>query len=169
MMLYIPLVKCSSTSKDKPPWFTFEVKKSVKKKYKLFKRFLESEDNADYLVYVRFRNEVSKMIRKSKMSHERKIAHDCKRNPKAFWKYVNSFRKCKEGISTLERGDGSTATEDGDKASILNDFFSSVLTTEDMSNIPNILPSNRSNGKFVTNLVIEESQVKEKLIIEYLS
>ena len=161
--LYIPLVKCSSTSKDKPPWFTFEVKKSVKKKYKLFKRFLESEDNADYLVYVRFRNEVSKMIRKSKMSHERKIAHDCKRNPKAFWKYVNSFRKCKEGISTLERGDGSTATEDGDKANILNDFFSSVLTTEDMSNIPNILPSNRSNGKFVTNLVIEESQVKEKL------
>ena len=29
--LYIPLVKCSSTSKDKPPWFTFEVKKSEEK------------------------------------------------------------------------------------------------------------------------------------------
>ena len=71
---------------------------------------------------------------------------------------MNSF----QGISTLEREDGSTATEDGDKANILNDFFSSVLTTEDMSNIPNILPSNKSNGKFVTNLVIKESQVKDK-------
>ena len=42
--LYVPLVKCTSETKDKPPWFTFEVKKSVKKKYKLFKLFLESED-----------------------------------------------------------------------------------------------------------------------------
>ena len=76
---------------------------------------------------------------------------------------IGRYGFVKELLCTLERGDGSTATEDGDKANILNDFFSSVLTTEDTSNIPNILPSNRSNGKFVTNLVIEESQVKEKL------
>ena len=161
--LFIPLVKCSGELKDKPPWFSFTIKKSVKKKYKLFKRWLESDSSFDYQEYVKFRNEVSRLIRAAKKSHERKVAYECKLNPKAFWKYVNSFRKCKENISTLQREDGSLTTDDGDKANILINFFSSVLTIEDMHNLPNIPPGKNSNGKFVSDLSVTEEQVKDKL------
>ena len=100
----------------------------MQKKYKLFRRWLESDSSFDYQEYVKFRNEVSRLIRVAKTSHERKVAYECKLNPKAFWKYVNSFRKCKENISTLQREDGSLTTDDGDKANILIKYFSSVLT-----------------------------------------
>ena len=73
---FIPLVKCSKELKDKPPWFSFTIKKNVKKKYKLFKRWLESDSSYDYLEYVKFRNEVSKLIRAAKKSHEKKVAYD---------------------------------------------------------------------------------------------
>ena len=41
---------------------------------------------------------------------ERDIARDVKKNPKKFWKYANSKRKTKSGISELK-----TNTENGVK------------------------------------------------------
>jgi hypothetical protein len=49
-------------------------------------------------------------VKKAKMSMERDIARDVKKNPKKFWKYANSKRKTKSGISELK-----TNTENGVK------------------------------------------------------
>ena len=46
---------------------------------------------------------------------------------------------------------------------MLINFFSSVLTVEDKTDIPHIPSGERSGGKFVENLEIKEEQVKEKL------
>ena len=163
--LYIPVIKCPSTVKEKPPWMNLSIKKSIKKKYKLFKRFIESDSvhSLEYREYIKTRNEVSKAIKTAKMSHEKSVASQSKSNPKAFWKYINSFRKCRENMAALLREDNTLATDDKEKADLLIQFFSSVLTIEDTTNIPVIPPGSRSNGEFVYDIVIEEEQVQRKL------
>ena len=161
--LFIPIKICTDKVKDKPPWMSHHVKKNVKKKYLLFKRFIDSDSSTDYKEYIKMRNDVTKLIKRSKILHEKKVASQSKKNPKSFWKHVNSFRKCRENVSALQREDGSLATSDQEKADMLIKFFSSVLTVEDMTNIPHIPPGENSNGEFVTKVNITEPQVKEKL------
>jgi chromatin remodeling complex protein RSC6 len=60
------------------------------------------------------------------MSMERDIARDVKKNPKKFWKYANSKRKTKSGISELKTNteNGVKITEnDRDKAEVLAEFY----------------------------------------------
>ena len=161
--LFIPIRIIKDKVKDKPPWMSHRVKKSVKKKYLLFKRYIDSDCSRDYHDYIRMRNEVTKLIKQSKVQHEKKVASQSKTNPKSFWKYINSFRKCRDSVAALLKEDGTLATSDQEKADMLIKFFSSVLTVEDKSNIPHIPPGERSNGEFVKDITITEAQVQEKL------
>ena len=162
---YVPTKIISNKTKDKPTWFSHTIKKNVKNKYKLFKRFLETDSSRDYKQYIEARNSTCKMIKKAKKCHEQKIASQAKTNPKAFWKHVNSKRKCRENVAALQKEDGSLATEDKEKADLLINFFSSVMTEEDKSNLSNIdiTPGEKSNFEFITELTITAAEVKKKL------
>ena len=72
-------------------------------------------------------------------SFEKKIANEAKLNPKAFYRYVNSKLEVKSGISDLKNDKGEKISGDGLKAEALNNFFSSVFTIEDTTNMPNFL------------------------------
>ena len=99
------------------------IKKSVKKKNKLFKRYLETRNSWHYHEYVKIRNKTTHDIKNAKYKYEKNIASKCKENPKSFWAYVNSVRKCGKPVSALEKEDGTFATSDSEKADILNKFF----------------------------------------------
>jgi len=162
---FIPTKIVSNKTKDKPPWMSYTIKKNVKRKYKLFKRFLETDSSKDYKQYIEARNSTCKMIKKAKKCHEQNIASQAKANPKKFWKYVNSKRKCRENVAPLQREDGSLATEDKEKAELLVNFFSSVMTKEDKSNLDkmNISPGEKSQYEFITEVTITEAEVRNKL------
>ena len=59
------------------------------------------------------------------------------KNPKSFWRYVNTSLKTRPDIDAIKCIDGSLASFDQEKAHLLNSYFSSVFTREDLSNIPN--------------------------------
>ena len=99
----------------------------IKKKYFLYKRYLESELHYDYQRYIEIRNETKRQIKRSVKAFESKIAHESKVNVKGFWKYVNSKLKRTTGICNLTKPDGTMTQNDEEKANVLNDFFSSVL------------------------------------------
>ena len=62
-----------------------------KKKYRLWKRYLATQDVNVYQEYCRCRNQVRRLTRNAvKKKYERKIAKRSKTNNKAFWKFVNS-------------------------------------------------------------------------------
>ena len=159
---FIPKVKLKN-KKPKPPWMTIEVKKSIKTKYKLFKRYLDSNNSFYYKQYIAKRNETSKIIKKLKKGQERKIAEDCRSNPKAFWRFVNSKRKCKQGISVLKKPDGTYTTNDREKAEVLDNLFSSVFTRENTDSIPHTVPGEKSDRVFISDIIITEKAVKDKL------
>jgi len=53
--------------------------------------------------------------------------------PKAFWQYIDSRSQLKicPSISEILSPSGSTVCSDSEKASLFNDYFSSIFTTED--------------------------------------
>jgi hypothetical protein len=66
-------------------------------------------------------------------------------------------------VSSLATKDGDLAVTDEHKANILNTFFSSVFTRENITNLPNIELASRSNGAMLSDVLITPQAVKEKL------
>ena len=66
----IPKVEVKYMGRKKPPWLSFLVKKSVKKKYNLYQKFLRTRTGQDYLLYCKIRNECCKIIKASKREFE---------------------------------------------------------------------------------------------------
>ena len=160
---FIPIQKLSN-KKGKKTKFKGELKKSVKKKYKLYKRWLDSKNSWHYQDYIKERNKTTKLLKKARREHEQKIAEKSKENPKVFWNFINEQRKCKENIPALKGDDGVIYTDDYNKTCILNKFFSSVFTVEDTQNIPNIKPGEKSNNVFISEIMnITEETVSLKL------
>ena len=103
--------------------------------YKLYKKY-PSQKN--YLLYVDARSKVSNYTRNIKRKKEKNIAKDIKSNPKAFYQYISSKTSKKDKISDLEKPDGEITSNDQEKSEVLNNFFTSVFTDEDLNNIPDL-------------------------------
>ncbi len=98
-------------------------------------------------------------VRKAVKKYEEKVAEESKKNPKAFYSYVKSKTNVKAGVPELIYN-GKTATNDKDKAEVLNQFYSSVFTQED-GNIPT--PTHALVQSILSDIVITEEMVKKKL------
>ena len=79
-------------------------------------------------------------------SKEKRIAQQIKNNPKLFYQYINNKIKPKENVSSLLKEDGKLTTNDLEKSEVLNDFFGSVFTVEDKSDIPDFIPNKPINS-----------------------
>ena len=85
-----------------------------------------------------------------------------KENQKVFWKYSNSRLKTKSGIDCLRDEHGCLTHDDNMKASILNKFFASLFTEEDVSTIAQCTPPT-TNPHVVDDLELTEDMVRTKL------
>ena len=108
----------------------------LKNKRHYFKIYKKYNSMTNFINYNVARNNVSKKIRLMKQDKEKTIAKNIKTNPKMFYQYIASKMLKKEGIADLVHKDGSLTSNDKEKCNILNDFFSSVFTQEDLNNIP---------------------------------
>ncbi len=159
----IPLNKNSvSPLKNRLPLWTNErALVKVKKKREAFKRYLHTREGKDYLLYAQARNQAKHESRKAVQIFESKVAQQAKTNPKAFFAYAKSKLKTRDGIADLEDREGNVATSDSEKAQLLNAFFCSVFTREDISNIPDF--EQRLSSVGLTSLHIEQDTVLKKL------
>ena len=83
-----------------------------------------------------------------------------KDDSKLFWKLVKSKTKVKEDIQCIIEETGEVHSENKEKAELLNNFFSSVFTQEDVGNIPAF--ENRTNSS------LEDVQIDTPTIIKLL-
>ena len=105
-----------------------------KKKYRLWKRYIDTKDVKIYEDYCRCRSQVRRLTRKSAKQQEKGIAEKAKSNNKVFWKFINSKTKMRSAIPELYitcKPDKKKMTNDNrEKANILANYFSSVYTKE---------------------------------------
>ena len=114
------------------------------------------------MINLQARNAATRDVRRAKRDFEKNLAGDIKLNPKSFWKYVRSKTKIKTGISNLEKDDGTFAPTDVDKAEVLNNFFCSIFTREDVSDIPE--PGRPYEGETLDAFQVTKDGVIKKLI-----
>ena len=133
--LYVPKAK---PSKPRSFWMNAVSREAVTRKHKAWNRYQKNKNETTRSSYNEARNVATKTVKDAKKNFERKIANEVKSNPKSFWNYVKSKTKAKSPLSTLVKSDGTNVEKDIDKAELLNGFFASVFTKEDLSNIPQI-------------------------------
>ena len=91
-----------------------------------------------------------------------KIAKECRKNPKAVWKYMKSTNKVQSNIPNLKKPDGSFTTTDQEIAETLNQQYFSSFTVEDTTNIPNI-PRKQLNTPELKSFQISEENILKEL------
>ena len=112
-----------SNAKKKPMWMTADARTSINIKKQQFRKYKKTRSIIDYEKYKVARNSVKWELKRAVRDYERKLSREVKRNPKAFYKYVNSKTKTRTGISPLDAEVGSRAENDIDKAEVLNKYF----------------------------------------------
>ena len=107
----------------------------IKEKKKTFQRCRETCNPRDYKKYTKARNQ-AKCRRAEKGLWEKTRSRKQTKTPKAFYRYAHSKLKTRSAIAQLMQNDGSLTTTDQDQANVLNNFFTSLFTREDMTNMP---------------------------------
>ena len=101
------------------------------------------------------------MTRKLRSDFEKKLAKNIKHNPKDFWRYSNTRLRTKAKLDDLKDSAGMIVSNDSRKAQLLNSFFSSVFTEENIENIPE--PTAQFAGIPIETIPITTEAVRRKL------
>ena len=144
--------------------FGYEIKESVRKKHRLWTRYIETRNPTVLHEYRKMRNKVKKEVHKIHQFKQESIARLTKSNPKHFWKYIKSKSSRNINVGELKSIDANGKeiwiTEDQDKANELAKFYSDIFTIE------------VDEGPIVslqTATVCDDIDLTEKLILEKLN
>jgi hypothetical protein len=118
------------------PWMTISIRKGIRKREKIWKKFVQSPTYRNRTAYTKKRNELCTAIRKAKFNFECKLAENIKDDPKSFYAYVKSKSRARIGIGPLKDENNLLIEDEKGMTRILNNYFASVFTSEDLNNIP---------------------------------
>jgi len=109
-----------------------------KKKRKAWLKYQSTLLPIDYIEYTKCRNASIQAVRRAKYNFEKNLINDLPVDIKRFWKYVQSKTKVKQSVASINKPDGTITVDDIEIASVLNEFFGSGFTNEDLSNMPSL-------------------------------
>ena len=124
------------TRRKRNGWMNRKAGKAIRKKTKTWKKYRQTGNAEYYEQYRKALNKATKTMRKAKGDFEIKLAAEIKRDSKSFFSYARSKLRTKEQIGPLRDMTGNLIDEPKLMAMLLNEFFSSVFTTEGQTNIP---------------------------------
>ena len=120
--------------------YSKEITAAIKRKHRLWQRFLETKNGEKYNEYATARNKVKGLIRSFQANINKNIAEEVKTNPKKFWAYVNKKTKTKNEIPNLlmnQPNEEPMLTNDtSEETEVLSKFLSSVFISEPNGEIP---------------------------------
>ena len=90
----------------------------------------------DYTNYKEALNLATTEIRKSKRTFEQILARNIKNDSTIFYAYVRSKQKVQDKVEPLENNSEYIISGGFQMSEVLNEYFSSVFTTEDISSLP---------------------------------
>ena len=121
-------------------WMTKEATAKYRKKQRAWKHYQKTKHYMDYVRATTEKNEFTTLVRNLNREFEHNLAKNLKMNPKDFWRYCKSKLKSKSRLGDIQTKEGSLTSDDNEKAELLNDYFTSVFTKENLDNIPTLAP-----------------------------
>ena len=164
----VPLMKRRQGSK--PLWMTKNVMRIIRKKRRIWKGYAGKWGKHDYENFEAFKKvqqEVKKEVRNAKKNYERKLAKNRKKNSKSFYSYLKKKTSNRVSVGPLvDDSDGNKLiTDDSKMAEMLNAFFCSVFTREDLSRMPEAEHYFQGEeSERLKTVHITEEKVKKKLL-----
>lgn len=109
------------------PWINNTIRLKMNRRFKLFKRAVETKDQNTWADYKRLRNEIKSDLRKAKAAYFRDQLKKAK-TTSAYWNVLSKATnpKVRKKIGPLKCDDNSLAVKDMEKASLMNRFFSMI-------------------------------------------
>lgn len=158
----IPVCK-TLHKKYNTPWMNNIALSAIRAKRKKWNRYQNCKNEENKKQYHEARIKATKDTKTAKVEYERRLAENINSNNKAFWNYVQSKTKTRETIGNLIDEDGNLHTDNLTKCQILNKFFTSVFTQENLDTMPEF-PDRHLNqplGELIINTQIVENYIKK--------
>ena len=148
-----------------PPWFTSKIKKMMRKRKRLYDKFVQTKTDTNHTNYKTYRNKVTNEIRKSKKSVTDKISNkllDSNLQPKDYWRTLKQFIKLQQRSSIPPlNADDVILDDDTDKANLLNDYFTQQTSLDDTHT--SLLATPLENTNTLSSVIITQDEVHETL------
>ena len=136
------------------PWITPNISKLIRKKNRLYKKFVRSKSNADQRAFKVFSNHLNHMKEQSKRHHYDNVINNSSKNSKLIWKTVNDIVNLKDkkgtDIKLITTQDGKSISDPTRISEEFNTFFASIgqSTSNSLtSNVPFSLSHIPNNSK----------------------
>lgn len=158
-------VKIKKKSKNKCKWVTKRVTRFRKAKKKAWNNYVKSgRDSHLYEVYKEKLKLSVKENKIAKQNFEEKSVNNIKKDSKSFYAYVSSKKRANNKVGPLRDSAGNILNENKLNADLLNKYFSSVFTKENLHSIPSpVNIFNENNDQVLDTINITEEIVLEKL------
>ena len=141
---------------------TDKIRKRLKKRNRLWKKYCDNPNYIKLNNYKQERNSLNADITRAKRNFEVRIAESVKDSNKAFYAYVNSKRVSRERIGPLKGDDGKIISDSEGMGNMLNTYFKSVFTKENTNYVPTA--SKEAKGGRV--LMMEEIGITSDKIVQ---
>ena len=114
------------------PWLNVKIKRSIKKRKRLYNKAKKSGKDTDWSAFRKFRNTVRRNLDTAQDDYIKGIlnAENLRTAPKKFWSFIAHKRKDQSGIPPLQT-DGKTISNNREKADLLNTHYGSIFTKDD--------------------------------------
>ncbi len=140
-------------------WMNRDLMAAVRRKKRLWRRAKGGGSMEDYKEADRH---VKKMIRNVKRSFEKKLSAVQGGSSRPFYSYVKRKTKSRPAIGPLIDTNNRRVSDDKGMAELLNGFFSSVFTREDLQNQPKAADMDMETGN-LERVNVTEKRVREKI------
>ena len=123
---------------SRPMWMSKNIMRLLRKKRRLWRNYTRDEyyrqDYECFQAYKQVQSDVKKAVKQAKKKLERSLAKAAKKNPKQFYSYLKKKTSNRVSVGPLKEGD-SLVTDDSQMADMLNTYFCSVFTNENLANM----------------------------------
>ena len=158
----IPQKNVGSKRHSQPRWFKNDIAKKIQERQRAYKysKLYPTEENIK--IHKQQCRNVTKAIRRAKLDNEQRVANAAKANPKVFYAHVNSRKPIKSSIGPLKDSQGNVISCDEGMAELLNEYFASVYTEEDLQGMPTV-PARYQGNEPLEKINLTVERVKDKL------
>ena len=143
-----------------PRWLPREIIRLIGRKKRAWKLTRTYGTVENWTKFKNLEKEVIVRIRNAKRKMEKNLANAKETSTKTFANYIKSKSKTVTSIGPLKNSSGSLISSEKEMAEILNRFFASVFTKEDISNIP--VRESETDVR-LENVVFTTNKIRDKI------